>query len=159
MEKKIKERREPTNEEKELYELIKHNSLVQGRHTTQREICERIPTFVLSKDPFIHDKCVRIWVAIKNINYATSLEYIIIYKDFEAWIGDKEETDNFIANLWRGAISPRLSRYWNLKRKALRNGQGKAFDEDGNPFEGMDFAFYTSFKAYDKTQENKKGGK
>lgn len=32
-------------------------------------------------------------------------------------------------------------------------------DKDGNPFEGMDFAFYTSFKAYDKTQENKKGKK
>lgn len=161
MEKKVKEKREPTTEEKELYALIVHNSLVEGRHTTQQEICEKIPSFVLNKDPFAHDKCVRIWTAIKNINYASSLEYIIIYKDFEAWIGNKEETDEYIVNLWWGAISPRMSRYWNLKRKANRHGQGKAFDEDGNPIdelEGMDKVFYTSYQAYDKTQENKKGG-
>ena len=158
MENKITDKKEPTLEEKELYSLIVHNSLEEHRHTTQAEICEKIPSFVLSKDPFAHDKCVRIWTAIKNLNEASSTEYIIIYKDFETWVGDKEETDNYIANLWWGAISPRMSRYWNLKKKALRNGQGKAFDEDGNPFEGMDFAFYTSFKAYDKTQENKKKG-
>lgn len=157
MEKKVKEKREPTTEEKELYALIVHNSLEERRHTTQAEICEKIPSFVLSKDPFAHDKCVRIWTAIKNLNEASSTEYIIIYKDFEAWIGDEDEANDYVAYLW-DALAPRLRRYWNLKRKALRNGQGKAFDEDGNPFEGMDFAFYTSFKAYDKTQENKKKG-
>ena len=161
MESKITEKREPTTEEKELYALIVHNSLVEGRHTTQQEICEKIPSFILSKDPFAHDKCVRIWTAIKNINYASSFEFIIIYKDFEAWVGNKEETEAYIIDLWN-ALSPRLQRYWNLKRKANRNGQGKAFDEEGNhidELEGMDKMFYTSFKAYDKTQENKKGGK
>ena len=156
----IIDKKEPTLEEKELYSLIVHNSLEEHRHTTQAEICERIPSFVLSKDPFAHDKCVRIWTAIKNINYASSFEYIIIYKDFEAWVGDKDETDRFIASLWWGAISPRMSRYWNLKRKASRHGQGKAFDENGDPLdelEGMDKMFYTSYQAYDKTQENKKG--
>ena len=156
MENKIIDKKEPTLEEKELGSLIVHNSLVEGRHTTQQEICEKIPGFVLSKDPFAHDKCVRIWTAIKNLNEASSTELIIIYKDFEAWIGNKEETEDYLNDLWN-ALAPRLHRYWNLKKKALRNGQGKAFDDDGNPFEGMDFAFYTSFKAYDKTQENKKG--
>ncbi len=158
MENKITDKKEPTLEEKELGSLIVHNSLVEGRHTTQEEICKKIPSFVLSKDPFAHDKCVRIWTAIKNLNEASSTELIIIYKDFEAWIGNREETEEYLDDLWN-ALAPRLHRYWNLKKKALRNGQGKAFDEDGNPFEGMDFAFYTSFKAYDKTQENKKKGK
>ena len=159
MENKITEKREPTTEEKELYELIKHNSLIEGRHTTQAEICEKIPSFVLSKDPFAHDKCVRIWTAIKNLNECSSTEFIIIYKDFEAWIGNEEETKAYLIDLWN-ALSPRMSRYWNLVRKARRNGQGKAFDEEGNPIdelEGMDKMFYTSYQAYDKTQENKKG--
>ena len=159
MESKITEKREPTTEEKELYALIVHNSLEEHRHTTQAEICEKIPSFVLSKDPFAHDKCVRIWTAIKNINECSSNEFIIIYKDFEAWIGNEEETEAYLIDLWN-ALSPRMSRYWNLKRKASRHGQGKAFGEDGNPLdelEGMDKMFYTSFKAYDKTQANKKG--
>lgn len=161
MENKITDKKEPTLEEKELYNLIVHNSLVEGRHTTQEEICEKIPSFVLSKDPFAHDKCVRIWTAIKNLNEASSTELIIIYKDFEAWIGNEDETKDYLNDLWN-ALSPRMSRYWNLVRKVLRNGQGKAFDEEGNPIdelEGMDKMFYTSFKAYDKTQKNKKGGK
>lgn len=161
MENEIKEKREPTQEEKELYELIKHNSLVEGRHTTQEEICERIPSFILSKDPFAHDKCVRIWTAIKNLNECSSTEFIIIYKDFEAWIGNEEETKDYLNDLWN-ALSPRMSRYWNLVRKARKNGQGKAFDENGEPMdelEGMDKMFYTSYQAYDKTQKNKKGNK
>ena len=158
MENKITDKKEPTLEEKELYNLIVHNSLEEHRHTTQQEICEKIPSFVLSKDPFAHDKCVRIWTAIKNLNEASSTEYIIIYKNFEAWIGNGDEMEERRLELWN-VITRRLHRYWNIVRKIKRNEQGKAFDEDGNPFEGMDFAFYTSFKAYDKTQENKKGGK
>ena len=158
MENKITDKKEPTLEEKELYNLIVHNSLEEHRHTTQQEICEKIPSFVLSKDPFAHDKCVRIWTAIKNLNEASSTELIIIYKNFEAWIGNGDEMEERRLELWN-VITRRLHRYWNIVRKIKRNEQGKAFDEDGNPFEGMDFAFYTSFQAYDKTQENKKGGK
>ena len=160
MESKIIDKKEPTLEEKELYSLIAHNSLVESRHTTQQEICEKIPSFVLSKDPFAHDKCVRIWTAIKNLNEASSTEYIIISNNFEYWVCDEEEANDYVAHLWN-ALSPRLHRYWNLKKKALRNGQGKAFDENGDPLdelEGMDKVFYTSYQAYDKTQESKKKG-
>ena len=40
----------------ELYRLIYHNSLVEHRKTTQKEICEKIPFFEWDDDEKSHDE-------------------------------------------------------------------------------------------------------
>lgn len=72
----------------------------------------------------IHDHCVMIWSDIKNLNLSYEIEKIVISDNYEYWLGDQQETTDFINGLWKD-LFPRLSRYWAYKRKVSRNGQGK----------------------------------
>ena len=115
-----------------LYRLIKHNSEVEHRHTTQREICDKIEEFKWNDDPLVHDHCSAIWTAIKNNNESYEHEKIIISYNFEYWIGNKEETKVFLDKLWND-LRPRLMRYYKYFKKSKEDGQMKLIDKYGNP--------------------------
>ena len=118
----------------EIYRLIKYNSLVEHRKTTQKEICDKISGYEWNDDPSCHDHCVAIWKDIKDNNESYEHDKIIISKNFEYWIGNEEETQEFLDKLWSD-LCPRIVRYWNYKRKVARNGQGKLFSNKLNPIE------------------------
>ena len=113
----------------ELYRLIKHNSLVEHRKTTQKEICEKIPFFVWDNDEKCHYHCVAIWKYIKDNNESLEHDKIIISKNFYYWIGSEEETQRFLRDLWK-ALAPRLHRYWAFVNKTKMDGQGKLLDKN-----------------------------
>ena len=118
----------------ELYRLIKYNSEVLDRRTTQREICDKIPEYKWNDDPLAHDHCSSIWTAIKNLNESNEIEKVIISFNFEYWLGGKEETQVFLDKLW-GDIEPRLKRYWTYLRKVKKNGQGKLLSAQLEPID------------------------
>lgn len=114
-----------------LYELILKNSLTYERKTTQREIYEKLERYGYKwsdKDGSTHDHCSAIWSDINAIN--TEVEKVIISKNFEYWIGDEEETKEFVADLWN-ALEPRLIRYWKARKKIRNHGQGQ-FDSEAD---------------------------
>ena len=117
-----------------LLNLIKINSFVDNRKTTQREIYDALKGYGYEwneKDANTHDHCVAIWNDIKEINLSYDTDKIIISKNFEYWIGNEQETQEFLDKLWND-LSPRLSRYWAYLQKANRNGQGQIIDRKGN---------------------------
>lgn len=117
-----------------LLNLIKNNSLVGNRKTTQREIYDALKEYGYEwneKDANTHDHCVAIWNDIKDINLSYDTDKIIISKNFEYWIGNEEETQAFLDKLWSD-LAPRLIRYWAYLKKAQRNGQGLLIDRKGN---------------------------
>lgn len=126
--------RELTPSEWSLYRLIKHNSEVENRRTSQREICDKIPEFKWNDDEKAHDHCTAIWTAIKNNNESYEHEKLIISHNFEYWIGNKEETKVFLDKLWSD-LEPRLIRYWKYLKKAKEDGQGRLLDKYGNPID------------------------
>ena len=117
----------------QLYRLIKENSL-NGRKTTQKEICDLIDGYEWNDSPTTHDHCSAIWTDIKEINLSFELDKLIISKNFEYWIGSKEETQEFIDDLW-DALAPRLMRYWRFKRKIDKDGYGKLLSNQLNPID------------------------
>ena len=117
-----------------LYRLIKYNSLVEHRKTTQKEICEKIDGYEWNDDEKCHDHCVPIWKDIKDNNESYEHDKIIISKNFEYWIGNEEETQEFLNQLWKD-LCPRLVRFWNYKTKVARNGQGQLFSTKLNPID------------------------
>ena len=120
-----------------LYRLIKHNSLVEHRKTTQKEICDKLGEdygYKWKDDPKVHDHCSAIWKDIKDNNESYEHDKIIISDNFEYWIGNKEETQEFLDNLWKD-LCPRLCRYWNYKQKVERDGQGQLFSTKMNPID------------------------
>ena len=120
-----------------LYRLIKYNSLVEHRKTTQKEICDRLFEYgykwkeTSGKN---HDHCSSIWKDIKDNNESYEHDKIIISKDFEYWIGDEQETQQYLNELWSD-LCPRLVRYWNYKQKVARNGQYQLFSTKLNPID------------------------
>jgi hypothetical protein len=114
-----------------LYRLIRENSLVNLRKTSQIEICEKLSEFgyVYNKENS-HDGCSPIWSDISAINQSAEIEKLIISENFEYWIGDKEETQAYIDTLWK-RISPKLHRYWLYLSKSKRDGLQKLFTENG----------------------------
>lgn len=116
-----------------LYRLIKHNSLVEHRKTTQKEICDTLKDYGYewNDNPKSHDHCSMIWKDVKDNNESYEHDKIIISDNFEYWIGNKEETLNFLDKLWSD-ISPRLVRYWAYLKKVGRDGQGLVIDRKGN---------------------------
>ena len=114
-----------------LLDLIKHNSLVENRKTTQKEICDTIDGYEWDEDEKSHDHCVAIWTDIKDINLSYQTDKLIISKNFEYWIGDRDETQAFIDKLWSD-LCPRLIRYWAYLTKVNRDGQGLLIDRKGN---------------------------
>lgn len=108
-----------------LYRLIRHYSLELRKKITQREICDMLPEhYKWNDDIKTHDHCVMIWRDITNLNLSYEIDKIVISDNYEYWLGDQEQTKEFINGLWDD-LFPRLSRYWAYKRKVSRNGQGK----------------------------------
>lgn len=137
-----------TPRQKAVWKLIKYNSLIEHRKTTQREIFEKVEGYEWNDEPTAHDHCPAIWNDIKDNNESVYHEEIIISKNFEYWIGSKEETEQYIKVLWN-AISSRLHRYWNIVKKTKLDGTGKMFDENGNPTND----FYKAFNDYDVSMQ------
>ena len=119
-----------------LFSLIEHNSLVEHRKTTQREIYEKLVDFGYNwnNDEKCHDHCPAIWTDISKLNLSGQNDKVIISKDFEYWLGNEEETKEFLDNLWND-LMPRLVRYWEYTRKVKKNGQGQLFSTRLDPLE------------------------
>ena len=111
-----------------LWRLVEYNSRVECRKTTQREICEKLSSYgyVYNEDEKCHDHCTAIWTDIKDLNLSYENDKVIISKNFEYWIGNSEETQEFLDQLWNDLL-PRLVRYWAYNRKVARDGQGQLF--------------------------------
>ena len=75
-----------------------------------------------------------VWSDIKNLNLSYEIDKIVISENFEYWLGDQEQTKEFINGLWDD-LFPRLSRYWAYKRKVARNGQGKLLSDQLKPID------------------------
>jgi hypothetical protein len=140
----------------ELYRLIKYNSLVEHRKTTQKEICEKIDGYEWNDDEKCHDHCPAIWKDIKDNNESYEHDKIIISKDFCYWIGSQQETKDFLKSLWK-SLSPRLKRYWHYVKKVGMDGMGKLFDKNGNQNQLNDF--YEVFNSYDISMLEETGEK
>ena len=132
------------------YRLIKHNSLVEHRKTTQREIYEKVRGYEWDNDEKTHDHCPAIWTDIKDNNESLEHDKIIIFKNFQYWIGSERETQRFLRDLWR-ALAPRLHRYWAFVNKVKMDGQGKLLDKNGNPLNTTTSEFHKCFNDYDIT--------
>jgi len=116
-----------------LYRLIKQNT-EQGRKTSQNEICAVIEGYNLLPKESGHDRCPAIWVDIngeEGLNWHPSIEKAILTENFEYWIGSKEEVEAYLDKQWNTGIYPRLKRYWDMKRKVQKDGQGKLIDCHG----------------------------
>lgn len=117
-----------------LLNLIKQNSLMGHRKTSQREICDALKEHGYEwkeTSGSNHDHCVAIWNDIKDINMSYQTDKLIIAKNYEYWLGSEEETQEFIDGLWND-LAPRLIRYWAYLKKVNRNGQGIFIDRKGN---------------------------
>ena len=117
-----------------LYRLIRENTM-NGRKTSQSEICALIEGYKLLNTKAGHDRCPQIWIDIngeQGLNWHPSIEKAIITEDFEYWLGSKEEVEAYLDKLWNVGIYPRLKRYWDLVKKTKQDGQGKIFDGQGN---------------------------
>lgn len=126
--------RKLTPREWQVYRLIKYNSLVEHRKTTQREIYEKVSGFTWNDSPLAHDHCTAIWTDIKNNNESFEHDKIIISDNFEYWVGSEQETNEYLDKLWND-LCPRLMRYWKYLNKTKQNGQGRLFDKYGNPID------------------------
>lgn len=133
-----------------LWRLVEHNSLVENRKTSQREIFEKVCGYTWNEEPTAHDRCPAIWKDVKDNNESLEHDKIIISKNFEYWIGSERETKQFLAELWK-ALSPRLSRYWTFVDKLKRDQQGKLVSNQGNPIDENSLAkqFHECFNRYD----------
>lgn len=123
-----------TSRQWRLLDLIKINSVIEHRKTTQKEICESIDGYEWNDDEKCHDHCPAIWNDIKDINLSYETDKLIISDKFEYWIGNKEETNDFIDKLWND-LEPRLKRYWAYLKKVERDGQGILIDRKGKLIE------------------------
>ena len=132
-----------------VYRLIYNNSIVFHKKTTQREIYESVNGYEWNDSETCHDHCPAIWKDITENNLSFSHDKIIIAKNFNYWIGNEEETKEFLNDLWN-QLAPRLMRYWFYKTKIERNGQGKLLSNELQPI-GEDSKareFIESFNPY-----------
>ena len=144
----------------ELYRLIFHNSMVEHRKTTQREICDKIEGYEYTDSNNTSDHCSAIWSDITANNLSLEHDRIIITKKYVYWIGSEKETKAFLRKLWKD-LSPRLHRYWFYVSKVGFDGQGKLYDKNLNPVyeDYMDDSsisaklFHDCFNDYDITMQ------
>lgn len=129
------------------YRLIKHNSLVEHRKTSQREIYEQVDGYVWNDEENCHDHCPAIWNDIKDNNLSFEHQHLIISDKLEYWIGSERECQEFLKKLW-GDIAPRLHRYWQYVKLLGYDGQGRLYDKNLNPVNN-DNSFFKSFNDYD----------
>lgn len=139
------------------YRLIKHNSLVEHRKTSQREIYEQVNGYVWNDKETAHDHCPAIWSDINANNESKEHQHWVLGENFEYWIGSKREYIEFLRTKW-GEIAPRLHRYWELVRFLGYDGQGRLYDKNLNPISDDGFTndrninaelFIKSFNDYD----------
>ena len=132
-----------------LYRLIYTNSIVLQKKTTQREIYESINGYEWNDSETAHDHCPQIWKDVTDNNLSFSHDKLIISKNFEYWIGNEEETQEFLNDLWK-QLEPRLMRYWFYKNKVSKNGQGKLLSNDLRPIDSDSKAreFIESYNPY-----------
>ena len=137
-----------------LWRLVEHNSLVEHRKTTQREIYEKVSGYEWNNDEKAHDHCPAIWSDIAANNQSLEHNKIIISKSFEYWIGTEEETNQFLQDLWK-ALEPRLTRYWNYYKKLKRHNQGKLLSNHLEPIDedSKAEAFFNCFNDYNVTMQ------
>ena len=117
-----------------VYRLIYNNSIFFHRKTTQREIFDNVSGYEWNSDEKCHDHCPAIWKDITDNNLSFAHDKIIISKNDEYWIGNEQETKDFIEDLW-SQLAPRLMRYWFYKEKVKGNGQGKLLSNELNPID------------------------
>lgn len=119
-----------------LLNLIKNNSFIGKRKTSQREIYDALKGYGYewNDDEKAHDHCSAIWNDIKDINLSYETDKLIISKNFEYWVGDEEQTQAFIDKLWSD-LEPRLMRYWAYLKKVNRNGQGQLLSRKLQPID------------------------
>ena len=122
-----------TPEEWECYRIIRENSELYNRRTSQKEIAERLG-LKWNDDIKAHDPCPKIWTMISHINLSFEVEKIIITHEFNYWLGGELETQVFMDKLWQD-IMPRLTRYWTFLKKLKRNGQGKLLSAQLQPID------------------------
>ena len=147
----IEEEKGCTTQQWELYKLIRHNSLVNHRKTTQREICDAFPeAYIYCDRDNSTDKCSQIWLDVQTINESATLEKFIITEKYEYWIGSQRECERYLKRLWN-SISPRLLRFHNIANKMKVNGQGKLLGAGGLPIDDDSKArrFYEAFNDFD----------
>lgn len=82
-------------------------NFVSGRFYTIEEIVENVrnadgtPLFVLNKNPYSHDKCIKLANMVKDLNWATNVQrYIPIIKDKRGAIKlceSEQELKDFVA--------------------------------------------------------------
>lgn len=146
-----------------LYRLIHHNSMVEHRKTTQKEIYEKLKDYGYewSESNNTSDHCSTIWSDVTANNLSLEHDTIIITKNYIYWIGSRKETEAFLRKLWKD-LAPRLHRYWFYVSKVGMDGQGKIYDKNLNPIyeEGVisDEAintklFHQCFNDYDVTMQ------
>lgn len=142
-----------------LYRLIYHNSLIERRKTTQKEICEKLSDYgyVYTESNNTSDHCSMIWTDVNANNMSLEHDKIIITEKYVYWIGNERETKKFLAKLWRD-LSPRLQRYWFFVYKVGFDGLGKLFDknlneidydEDDKDIKNTRRIFHECFNEYD----------
>lgn len=152
-----------------LYNLIKHNSLVEHRKTTQREIYEKLGQefgYEWTESNNTSDNCTPIWGDVVANNLSYEHDKLIITRNYKYWIGSKEENEAFLRKLWKD-IAPRLHRYWQYVKKIGSDGQGKIYDKNLNPVDDEESNarfFHECFNDYDVTmqkavEQNKKADK
>lgn len=145
-----------------LYRLIQHNSLVEHRKTTQKEIYEKLKDYGYewSESNNTSDHCSTIWSDVTANNLSLEHDTIIITKNYIYWIGSRKETEAFLRKLWKD-LSPRLHRYWFYVTKLGMDGQGKLYDKNLNPIYHDDETatslttklFHDCFNDYDVTMQ------
>ena len=118
----------------QVWRLVEHNSLVELRKTTQREIYEKVYGYEWNDDEKCHDHCPAIWKDVAENNLSLEHDKIIISKNFEYWVGNDEETMEYLNDLWE-QLEPRLTRYWVYLKKVKRNGQGKLLSNELKPID------------------------
>ena len=140
-----------------LWRLIEHNSLYEHRKTTQKEICEVLGHygFVYDDNELVHDHCSAIWTIVKDNNESDEHQHIIISKNFEYWIGNEEETNKYLKDLWK-ALEPRLTRYYRYYKKLKKHNQGRLLDKNGNVIDedSKALAFFNCFNDYNISMQS-----
>ena len=136
-----------TERQQALYEFIVQESFIGHRKLTQKDICDALPQFYQYHErKNSSDKCSTLWNDVNTINQCADVDYIIITKKYEYWIGSAEETKRFKNYYFAREIRPRLKRWWNFVRKIQKNGQGYQVENENGDF---DTFFHSMFNDYD----------
>lgn len=116
-----------------LYNLLKRAPY--GEWTTQDEILDMIPEY-RETNRKSHDKCPTIWSDIQKINFAETIEKIIIIDNFKYKLAENQAELKEYADMYMYKALLGLERYHNITRKMGLNGQMKIVDHRGKVIDG-----------------------